>query len=157
MVKYQRTIDNAFLNSPYDSAATEYNPASGGQKSLIVGPRLIPIQIAGGYTTTPVTVTALPYLGALLAIYNNAGTAGSVTTGKTSTLTSQAIGASDVNGNVGVACQPNAWTYLSMGANQYIITSAATLFVYIIEDPTKITQESGPYAQQNVNGILPIS
>ncbi len=157
MAKNQRTIDIASVNSPHDVQSIEYNPASGGQKSLIVGPHLLPIQIAGTYTTTPTAATAIPYIGANLAVYNNSGTAASITIGNTPTLTSQAIGASDANGNVGVACQPNAWTYLSMGANQYVITSAATLFVYIIEDPTKITAETGPYAQQNVNGILPIS
>jgi len=156
MAKNYRAIDNASLQDPLQIKAVEYNPASGGQKSLTVGPRLLPIQIAGGYTTNVTTATAIPFLGANLAIYNNSGTVGTVTVGQSAAVTSQAIGVSDANGNVGVACAPNSYTYLSMGNNQWIIGSAATLFVYVIEDPTRIVQESGPYAQQNV-ATQPIS
>lgn len=155
--KYNRVIDNRFLQDPCQIDAVEYNPASGGQKSLLVGPRLVPIQIASGYTTTPTAATALPFLGANLAIYNNSGTAGSITVGQSAAVTSQAIGASDANGNVGVACAPNSYTYLSMGNNQWVITSASTLFVYIVEDPTSIRQETGPYMQQNNANTQPIS
>ena len=149
MAKRQRVVDNAFLNSGNDVQSIEYNPAAGAQKSLLVGPRLEPIPVASGWTTNAASVVALPQLGMNLAIYNNAGTAGSVTVGKASTVAALAIGAVDASGNVGVACPPNAWTYLSMGSNQYIITNAATLIVYVVEDPTRIVQETGPYAQQN--------
>lgn len=158
MAKVNRVIDNAFLQDPHQIKSVEYNPASGGQKSLIVGPRLLPIPTGPSTWTTNVTsATGLPILGANLAIYNNAGTAGSVTVGQSASVTSQAIGAVDANGNVGVACPPNTWTYLSMGNNRWIIASAATLIVYIIEDPTRIAQESGPYAQQNAGNTQPIS
>jgi hypothetical protein len=154
--KYQRVIDNKWLNGGQDAVAIEYNPASGGQKSLIVGPRLIPISIVGpAWTTNVTTATAIPYLGANLAIYNNAGAAGSVTVGQDNTVTSQAIGVSDAKGNVGVACPPNAYTYLSMGNNQWIIGSAATLIVYVIEDPTYFSQQTGPLVAQNVPGFVP--
>lgn len=161
MVKYQRVIDNAFLNSGLDVKSIEYNPASGGEKSLTVGPRLLPIPVvvtgSPTWKTDVSAATALPDLGMNLAIYNNAGAAGAVTVGQSSAVASLAIGAVDVNGNVGVACPPNAWTYLSMGANKWIISSAATIIVYIIEDPTRITKESGPYAQQNAGNTQPIS
>jgi len=156
MAKNNRVIDNKFLQDPDQIKSVEYNPASGGQKSLTVGPRLIPIQIAGGYTTNVSTKTALPYLGANLAIYNNAGAVGAVTIGDT-TITALAPGAVDANGNVGAACPPNAWSYLSAGNNQFIISTASTLLVYIIEDPTRIAQETGPYAQQNAQNTQPIS
>ena len=156
MAKLQRSVNNAFLNSGADIVSIEYNPASGGQKSLIVGPRLLPIQVASGWTTNAASGLVLPSLGMCLAIYNTSGTAGSITISPAST-TSQAIGAVDANGNVGVACTPNAWTYLSAGNNQYVITSASTLIVYIIEDPTTITRETGPYAQQNAANTQPIS
>jgi len=155
--KFTRSCDIKFQISGNDAQSLEYNPASGGQKSLIVGPRLLPIPTAAGNTTNVTTAIGLPYLGANLAIYNNSGTAGSVTVGQSAAVTSQAIGVSDANGNVGVACAPNSYTYLSMGANQWIIGSAATLIVYIIEDPTKITMETGPYAQQNAANTQPIS
>ena len=150
MAKNNRVIDMQSLQDPSQIKSAEYNPAAGAEKALIVGPRLLPIQIAGGWKTNVTTATAIPFLGANLAIYNNAATAGSITVGQDGTIASQAIGAVDANGNVGVACPANAWSYLSMGANQWIIGSAATLIVYIIEDPTRIAQESGPYAQQNV-------
>jgi hypothetical protein len=154
--KIQRVINNQLLNGGQDAVAIEYNPASGGQKSLIVGPRLIPISTGLNTWTTNVTAaTAIPYLGANLAIYNNAATAGTVTVGQNATVTSQAIGVSDAHGNVGVACAPNAYTYLSMGNNQWIIGSAATLFVYIIEDPTYIAQQTPPLVPQNVPGFVP--
>ena len=153
--KNTRVGDLAFQISGMDAVSLEYNPASGGQKSLIVGPRLIPIQISSGYTTNVTAATAIPYLGACLAIYNNSGTAGAVTVGQSSAVTSQAIGVSDANGNVGVACAPNSYTYVSMGNNQWIIGSAATLIVYVIEDPTRFNQQTPPLIPQNVPGFVP--
>lgn len=156
--KLQRVVDIKFINSGSDVVSIEYNPASGAQKSLIVGPRLLPIPTGLGTWKTNITAaTALPALGLNLAIYNNSGTAGSVTVGQDATVTSQAIGAVDANGNVGVACAPNSYTYVSMGYNQWIIGSAATLIAYIIEDPTMIIKETGPYAQQNNANAQPIS
>lgn len=155
MAKNNRVIDNQFLQDPDQIKAVEYNPASGAQKSLAVGPRLIPIQIASGYTTDASSKVALPYLGANLAIYNS-GALGAITIGNSS-ITALAPGAADPNGNVGVACPPNTWTYVSAGNNQFVFTTAATLFVYIIEDPTRIAQETGPYAQQNAQNTQPIT
>ncbi len=155
--KLQRVVDNKFLNSGMDVESIVYNPAAGANKVLIVGPRLLPIPIASGYKTNVTSATALPELGLDLAIYNNSGAAASVTVGQDGTVTSQAIGVSDANGNVGVACAPNAYTYVSMGYNQWIIASSASLIVYIIEDPTRIIKESGPYAQQNAANTQPIS
>jgi hypothetical protein len=142
MPKYTRPQNINTLQDPSSIDCVRYNLLAGADKIVNVGPKLIPIQIAGGYTTnvsgTPV---ALPVLGKNLAIYNNSGTVGTVTIGNVSTITSQAIGASDTMGNVGIPCKPNDWTYLSMGINQYIISSAATIFVYIIEDSSHIAQE----------------
>ena len=152
--KNQRVVDIAFLNSGADVDSIEYNPASGGQKSLLVGPRYLPIPINGGWTTTASAGLILPYLGAILAVYNNAGAVGSVTVSPAAT-TSQAPGAVDANGNVGIACAPNSYTLISMGINQHIISSAATLLVYIIEDPTKFAQQTPPLMQQNVPGYFP--
>lgn len=154
--KNNRVIDTQFLQDPDQIKSIEYNPAAGAQKSLTVGPRLIPIKIATGYVTDASAKVALPSLGVNLAIYNNAGAVGSVTIGG-SAITALAPGATDAAGNVGVACPPNAWTYVSAGNNQYVFTSAVTLLVYIIEDPTRIAQETGPYAQQNAQNTQPIS
>lgn len=163
MAKINRVIDNAALQDPDQIKSVEYNPQSGAQKSLTVGPRLIPIPIVAAgtpsFTTDVSGKVALPYLGATLAIYNNSGTVGNVTVGETSANTSLlAIGATDANGHVGVACQPNTWTYLSMGNRQWIISNATTTVVYMIEDPTTMAQESGPYAQvQDPRTWLPVN
>ncbi len=144
--KYNRSIDIAALADPLSIDSTNYNFQSGGKKNLPVGPHLLPIPIvtAGSptWTTDVSTVTGLPILGLNLAIYNKSGTAGSITIGNTPSLTSQAIGAFDSSGNVGCACPPNAWTYLSMGANQWVISSTSNLVVYLIEDSSFITRES---------------
>lgn len=154
--KNQRVIDIAWVNSGNDADSIEYNPASGACKSLKIGPRLLPISNgAASWTTNATTALALPWPGATLYIYNNAATAGSVTVGQSAAVTSQAIGAVDANGNVGVACPPYSYTYLSMGNNQWIISSAATLIVYMVEDPTKFIQQTGPLMQQNVPGFVP--
>lgn len=155
--KITRVCDIKFQVSGNDAQSLEYNPASGGQKSLIVGPRLLPIPTsATTWTTMPTAATALPALGLNIAVYNNAGAVGSIVIGG-STITTLAPGAVDASGNVGVALPPNAWTYLSMSYNQYVITSASTVLVYIIEDPTRLIQETGPYAQQNNGNTQPIS
>lgn len=144
-IKYRRAIDEAGNGSPYDADVIENNYQSGAKKVLTVGPHLIPIPTSSPTVfTTNVSGTpvGLPKLGLNLAIYNNAGAVGTVTIGNTPSITSQAIGASDTAGNVGCACPPNAWTYLSMGNNRWVISSAATLIVYLIEDSTFISAQS---------------
>jgi len=143
MAKYVRSIPSTVVADPNSIDSTSYNFQSGGKKNLPVGPHLIPIPTSSTSWTTVVNAApvGLPKLGLNLAIYNNAGTVGTVTIGNTPTITSQAIGISDAVGNVGVPCPPNSWTYLSMGINQWIVSSAATLFVYIIEDSTFISKE----------------
>jgi len=152
--KMQRVVDIKFVNSGLDVQSIVYNPASGAEKVLPVGPRLIPIQVSGGWTTNVSAGVIIPYLGANIAVYNNSGTAGAVTISP-ATTTAQVIGGVDANGNVGVACPANAWTYLSMGYNQYIISTAATLITYIIEDPTSMIQQTPPLIPQNVPGFDP--
>jgi hypothetical protein len=156
MPKINRAIDNAFVQDPLQIEVAQNNPASGGKKTLPVGPRLLPIPTSStSWTTTPTARTALPALGLNIAVYNNAGAVGSIVIGG-STITTLAPGVLDASGNVGIPCPANSWTYLSMSYNQYVITSASTLLVFIMEDPTRLVQETGPYAQQNVQ-TQPIS
>jgi hypothetical protein len=162
MIKIQRAVENNFLNSGMDTDSTQNNPASGGQKSLIVGPRYLPIPIVSGgvpswTTDASVAPVGLPNFGMILAVYNKSGTAASITVGANNSITSQAIGAVDASGNVGVACAANAYTYISPGYNKWIITSSNNLVVYIMEDPTYFVQQSGPYSQQNAGNTQPIS
>jgi hypothetical protein len=127
-----------------DPSAVElltYNERSGARKSIEVGRALLPLQnSATTYTTNATTPIALPSAGKNLAIYNNSGAVGAVTVGD-STMTPQAAGAVQVsagNAFVGVAVAPNSWTYLSSGIWNYVGTTAATLLVYLIDDPTYI-------------------
>lgn len=154
--KIQRVVDNKFLNSGLDAESIKYNPFSGADKIVSVGPHLLPIPTSSGYTTNVTTATALPVLGASIAVYNNSSTAYAITIGDVG-ITAQAIGAVDANGNAGVACTPNAWTYLSMGNHLWVAANNAALIVYMIEDATSIIQQSGQFTQQNNGNTQPIS
>ena len=153
--KNQRVVDNQWLNSGTDTASLVYNPAAGANKVLSIGPRLIPIPKGATWTTNATTATSLPYPGCTVYVYNNAATAGTVNVGTSNAITSLAIGVVDANGNVGIACAPNAYTPISMGLNQWIIASAATLFVYLVEDPTHFIQQTAQLVPQNVPGFVP--
>lgn len=139
-VKGNKVVDPSLISN------NEYNEASGAQKQIDVGPKLIPIPTPltpFGVTVANAAAVPLPSKGRSVAIYNNAGVVGVVTFGD-STVTAQALGA--VNAaqptSVGIPCKPNDWTYLSAGDATHIITSAATLFVYLIEDDTSLVQQA---------------
>jgi hypothetical protein len=126
-----------------------YNEAARSRKVSEVGRSLLPIPAPSQnppFTTNVTTATNLPGFGLGFAVYNNAGTVGSITLGQFGATTSLAPGACDVNGNVGIACPPNAWTYIAAGSKNCIIASASTLLVYMIEDVTTITVVSKPNA-----------
>jgi hypothetical protein len=119
-----------------------YNISSGGFKNTPIGPKLKPLNSDGSTFTTNATVSVpLGIAGLNLAIYNNAGAVGSVTVSPLS-VASLAPGATDAAGNVGVACPPNAWTYISMGDAKWVIASAATLLVYQIDDDSFLSQST---------------
>ena len=142
MAKFNRQIDQAGLSDPSSIDSITYNYPSGGNKNMSVGPHLLPIPAGATWITDVSTVTGLPAMGLNLAVYNKSGTVASLTIGNSPSLASLALGVVDASGNVGVACPPNAWTYLSTGANQWIISSSNNLVVYIIEDFTYITREN---------------
>jgi hypothetical protein len=118
-----------------------YNEKAGARKSVEVGRALIPLgNGASGFTTDASTKRILPSAGINLAIYNNSGTVGAVTVGD-STVTAQAPGAVQVSGSnvfVGVPVAPNSWTYLSSSQWNFVVSTASTLLVFIIDDPTYI-------------------
>lgn len=152
MAKQQRTSPGNKIQDPSTIANHTYNEASGAQKNTEVGRKLRPLNSsATAWTTDATTVRTLPSKGRNLAVYNNAGAVGSVTlgfsanTGTELTPVSQAPGAVQANTagqNVGIACAPNDWTYIACGDQDQVISSAATLLVYLIEDSTSIVQEA---------------
>jgi hypothetical protein len=124
-----------------------FNRAAGAWKNMTVGPHLKPLNddvSIPSYTTNATTVRNFRP-GSQLAVYNNAGTVGSITLGNDATVTSLAVGATNSSGYVGVACKPNDWTYISSFDKRFVIASAATLLVYLIEDDTYITNENPNY------------
>lgn len=138
----ERQIPGDQSRDPSIIELLSYNEKAGARKSSEVGRALIPLgDGAGGFTTNASgTRKVLPSAGINLAIYNNAGAVGAVTVGD-NTVASQAAGAVQVSGSnvfVGVPCAPNAWTYLAAAQWNYVISSAATLLVFIIDDPTYI-------------------
>lgn len=143
----KRTIPGPATQDPSTIAAHTYNEASGAQKNAEVGRHLMPLQTgATTWSTNATTAVKLPSKGKNLAVYNNANAVGSITLGDTDFVpTSQAPGAvqASTNGrNVGIACAPNDWTYIACGDQDQVIASAATLLVYLIDDPTSIKTEA---------------
>lgn len=128
---------------PNAIANLTYNNSSGAQKNAEVGRKLLPLgDGAAGFTTNATTARKLPSKGRNLAVYNSAAAVASVTTGtNTPALVSQAAGAVQASTNgqsVGIACAPNDWTYIACGEHDWVIASAATLLVYLIEDDTSL-------------------
>lgn len=145
MAKQQRVIPGQSTQDPSSIAAIQYNEPSGAQKNLSIGPNLVALPDgSGGYTTNATTAIRLR-AGKNLAIYNNAGVVGSITLGTDAVPpVSQAPGAVQASTNgksVGIPCPPNAWTYISTNTMTQVIASAATLLVFVIEDPTYINVE----------------
>lgn len=136
-----RAIPSDQTRDPSAIELLTYNEQAGSRKSSEVGRALIPMgDGAAGFTTDATTRRILPSAGKNLAIYNNSAAVHAVTVGDV-TVTAQAAGAvQNSAGNifVGVACQPNAWTYLAAAQWNYVISDSALLLVYIIDDPTYI-------------------
>lgn len=135
-------------NKVYDPSAIEamvFNDAAGSKKVSEVGRHLLPLKfISVGvvtYTTDASTARILDNAGSCLAVYNNAGAVGSITLGEDATIVSLAPGAVDANGHVGIPCAPNAWTYIACGGSNRVISSAATLLVFLIDDNTSVKTE----------------
>lgn len=145
---FKRVLNGAMVQDPSTIAAHTYNEASGAQKNAEVGRHLMPLKINATTWSTQANSAAvvLPGRGKNLAVYNNAGAVGSVTLGDDQyPPTSQAPGAvqaSTEGRNVGIACPPNEWTYIACGDQNQVITSAATLLVYLIDDETSVKKEA---------------
>lgn len=141
-MKKRNVIGNK-VNDPSAIAALTYNDKSGAQKNTEVGRKLIPLKAdATTFTTNATTAKALPSAGKNLAIYNNANAVGAVTFGEDATISSLAAGVTDSAGHVGIPCMPNDWTYVAAGDSTHVISSAATLLVFVIDDDTNIQQQT---------------
>lgn len=131
--RIQKTVDGLEI------ANASYSNSSGAQKNAEVGRHLKPLNASGTtFTTDASTARSLPAKGRNLAVYNNAGAIGSVTLGTDATVASLAAGVADAAGNVGIPCKPNDWTFIACYDKNYVISSAATLLVFLIEDDSTI-------------------
>jgi hypothetical protein len=125
---------------PSSIELNEYNNYSGAQKTTEVGRNLLPLPTPGtgtGYTTTPVAAFPLGYAGLNFAVFNSTATTGAITFGTDNTVTALAPGITDSSGRVGLPC-PQGWSYFASGYSNWIISSASTLFVFLINDDTNI-------------------
>jgi hypothetical protein len=150
MAKNQRNIPGPITRDQATIDNLTYSESAGARKSAEVGRHLLPLPDgAAGFTTNATTALILPSAGKNLAVYNNAGAVGSITLGEDNTVTSQAPGAVQAGTqHVGIACPPNAWTYIATGNQNWVIASAATLLVYLIDDDSMIRQEVATYQGQ---------
>jgi hypothetical protein len=139
--KKMRQMDGRDTTDPSNINNLTYNEASGGFKNLNIGPFLKPIRTGTNSYTTDATTARSVRKGSIIAIYNNSGTLGAITCGDSASMTALAAGATDTNGNVGIPCPPNTWTYIATNDKQFIRTTAATLLTFIIEDETYITSQ----------------
>lgn len=141
MAIMKRNIPGNSVQDPGAIDVLEYNNASGAMKVSENGRHLLPLPtptVGNGYTTTPTTAYALPGAGRNLAVYNSTGTAGSITFGTDNTVTALAGGTTDSAGRVGLPCPGNSWSYFAGGYSNWVISSASTLFVFLINDDSSI-------------------
>ncbi len=146
-MKNIRNLQGYAVQDPATLHNLEYSNSSGAKKVAEVGRHLLPIPYKSAPTvisfkTDVSTATQLPSMGRCLAVYNNAGAVGSITLGEDGTVVSLAPGTTDAAGHVGIPCPPNAWTYIACDNQNWVISSAATLLTFLIDDGTSIKQEA---------------
>lgn len=137
-----------------------YNQAAGADKVSEVGKHLLPFATPGSGTGYSTDVSggafALPGAGKNLAIYNNSGAVEAITFGVDGTVTALAVGVTDSDGNVGLPCMPNSWSYFAAGYNSWVISTSANLLVFLINDNTSIQiQAQGLQNNYGFPGTLP--
>jgi len=137
----KRNVPGNTVQDPSAISVNEYSNAVGAIKTSENGRHLLPLPtptVGTGYTTTPTVAYALPSAGRNLAVYNSTGTAGSITFGTDNTVTALAGGTTDSSGRVGLPCPGNSWSYFASGYSNWVISSAGTLFVFLINDDSSI-------------------
>jgi len=146
MAKNIRNMQGNNIQDPSIIQNLAFNEASGAGKTMEVGRHLLPIPWNNSgvieYTTNASTARVLPNKGICLAVYNNDSSIGSLTMDSSGAVVVLAPGVTNASGHVGIPCPPNSWTYIACADHNWIITSAATLLVFIIDDHTSIKQSA---------------
>jgi hypothetical protein len=147
MEKFNRNSGNQALDSGA-IANQSYNEAAGVHKVAQAGLKLKPLPLtAVTFTTDASTARKLPEKGMTLAIYNNAGAVGAFRLSKAAAPSALAAGVVDNSvgdgfGDVGVPVPPNSWHYTNSFDAATIITSAATMLVFLVEDESRLTPKA---------------
>jgi hypothetical protein len=137
--KTKRAQNNQFTEDPSSIEAIIYNRQTGARKSMVAGHHHIPIPTSSGFVTDASNApVALPTKGTLLVVYNKSGTVQALTLGDSSAMAALAAGNTDSNGNLGIPCAPNAFTYINTFDRQWIKTDSNNLIVMIGQDDTEI-------------------
>lgn len=138
MDSVRRKVSNRVYSG--ETEDLKFNQASGADKVIPAGHHLKPIFIGANTFSTNATTRLSIGRGVTLAVFNNAATVSTITIGD-STVTSQGAGLVQAGTEfVGIPLKPYEYTYLNTFDKEYVITSAATALVYIVEDDTNITQ-----------------
>jgi hypothetical protein len=137
----KRNVPGNTVQDPGAIAVNEYSNAVGAMKVSENGRHLLPLPTPGtgtGYTTNVSGAPyALPSAGRNLAVFNSTATTGSITFGQDDTVTALAAGTTDSSGRVGLPC-PQGWSYFAGGYSNWVISSASTLYVFLINDQSSI-------------------
>lgn len=138
MDNIRRKVSNRVYSG--ETEDLKFNQASGADKVIPAGHHLKPMMTGASTYSTNATSRVNVGKGATLAIFNNAATVASVTLGD-STVTSQVPGAVQAGKSfVGIPLRSYEFTYLNTFDKDYVIASASTVLVYIVEDDTNIMQ-----------------
>jgi hypothetical protein len=125
-----------------ESINNAYSDQAGAMKISNVGHKLQPLPTSDGSGTTAANAAAVKVgMGCSLALYNNNAALATATFGDAS-VASQAAGAVQAGTkSVGIPLKPNEWTYLNSWNHEWLITSAATVLVFIIDDSTHASEQ----------------
>lgn len=138
-----RQIEGTNAQDPGANDILSYSDQAGSRKISEVGRHLLPLgDGASGFTTDASTARVLPSPGKNLAVYNNSAAVHAVTLGLNNAVPANAAGVATAIDQVGIACPPNAWTYIACAYHNWVRTDSASLLVYIIDDNTYIRPEA---------------
>jgi hypothetical protein len=142
MDNLKRTSGNQALDSG-TIANIGFNEAAGVHKVAQAGLKLKPLPLTGTTFTTDASTIRKIQPGSTLALFNNNTTVAAFRLSKKEDAAALAAGAVDNTagdgfGDVGVPVAAGAWHYTNAVDCDNIITSAATLLVFLVEDESRV-------------------
>lgn len=126
----KRIIRSSSILDGSGITAVEHNPASGGKKTLSVGPEFQKDPANDYVSGANYLAGAQLVPGTVLYFYNNDTVVNWVTFAKNANPSAPSSFAT------GIPLPPNQWTCLSMGSNNWVRTGSANVGCYKIVDTT---------------------